>query len=129
MTIKCKFCQKDFASYSSRSNHVKKFHSEQITIKHNHDNHIDNHNDNHNDNQKDYDDNKKETSEYKCSKCNKTFGFYQNRWRHEKKCIINDSEPIYNANDIRELIKENQELRKLIEKSLKIKPKELEKNK
>jgi hypothetical protein len=122
MTIKCKFCQKDFASYSSRSNHIKKFHSEHIINKYNHHNQGDNHFNNPN-NPK----NINELGGYKCSKCNKNFGYYQNRWRHEQKCTVKNSEPTYNNDDIKELIKENQELRKLIEKSLKIKPRELEK--
>jgi hypothetical protein len=33
MVVKCKFCNKDFASYSSRSNHVKKYHDEQVSNK------------------------------------------------------------------------------------------------
>ena len=28
---------------------------------------------------------------YLCSKCNKSFDFYQSRWRHEKKCDYSDN--------------------------------------
>jgi hypothetical protein len=121
MNFQCNYCKKQYSSRQSRWNHVKKYHSEHIIINDDSDNHPNNHSHNQDDYHKK---NKKAT--YECSKCNKIFSHYQNRWRHEKKCT-KEKNKIDNSDDIKELIKENNELRKLLEKALTIKPKELAK--
>ena len=82
MEYKCNICNKQYSSYQSLWIHNKKYH----TTKNKNDSHLDSH-DNQNDNH--ISSNKKT---YKCSKCNKNFSCYQNRWRHEKKCESNDNE-------------------------------------
>ena len=124
MEFKCNYCDNTYKSYQSRWNHIKKIHK--IVDNHfdNHDNHSDNHFDNH------YDYQKSEVQEgFSCSKCNKNFSYNQNKWRHEKSCkvskIVDNSQKI--QDDINELKQQNQELKELILKSMKIHPKTLQK--
>lgn len=91
----CKLCNKNYSSYKSLWYHKYKYHKQT-------DNHniiIDNHNDNHNI----IIENIKPASKYSCRKCNKSFDFYQNRWRHEKKCVEDVNE---NNNEILEKIED-----------------------
>ena len=77
----CEICNK---TYSTRQNLWKHNHKFHITKNITNDNHVDNQKvdyDNHDDNQND-----NHNKSYKCTKCNKTFSRYQNRWRHEKTC-------------------------------------------
>jgi hypothetical protein len=118
MVVICKHCNKEFASYSSRSNHNKKYHSEQVIIsKHN---------------GKQESKHKVNTDDsYPCRFCEKTFSHKQSRYRHELKCKLENKQ---NPDEIKEIKKENEEMKKqmqelkdLIQKSMKIHPKTLQK--
>jgi len=61
---------------------------------------------------------------YSCRKCNKSFDFYQSRWRHEKNCKENI--PI-RKNEIDEMKKEMENLKTMLEKVLKIHSKTIQK--
>jgi hypothetical protein len=80
MSVICKYCNKEYVSQSSRSNHIKKYHKQN-------DNQFNNHKDNHPkmDNQKS---SVVHSDGLHCKKCNKIFTFQQNRWRHEQKCNL-----------------------------------------
>ena len=125
MVLPCKYCNKEYKSQSSRSNHIKKYHSNPDVIQTSNSviqtviqsNPVNN-----------------ETNTYFCSKCNKSFKFRQGKWKHEQKCTdektkIEES----NKNEI-EIMKKQLEntLLKLAEtqdllKSIKIHPKSLQK--
>lgn len=112
MGLICKYCNKEYASYSSRSNHVKKYHSEvgkpkvsisklsgkpKVSIS-------------------------KHTSLvdeiWMCRKCNKEFKHKQSRFRHEKSC--SEELKIEKSDEKLDLILN-------VLKSMKIHPKKLEK--
>jgi hypothetical protein len=129
MVVICNYCNKSFSSYSSRSNHIKKYHinTDKHSINISEVNHK--HNDKHLINKK-----IDEDKIYFCSKCNKEFSFYQSRWRHEKACQFVTK----NSNEINELKKEILEmknsqkielenLKNEILKAMKIHPKTLQK--
>jgi len=106
---KCNICTKFYKNYKSLWKHNYVYHKT-------HDNHNDNH-DNHNDNHKDnhsiiIDKEKK----YNCKKCGKEFEFYQNRWRHEKKCQTINNQSTKDA-DLIELKEEMVELKKQMNKT------------
>jgi hypothetical protein len=111
MVVICKHCNKEFASYSSRSNHVKKFHSEPVSIsKHN---------------------GKQESKHkvniedtYPCRFCEKTFCHKQSRYRHELKCKLENKQT---PDKIDKLEKQMEELKDMLQKALKIHPKTLQK--
>jgi hypothetical protein len=118
MPILCRFCKKEYSSYSSRSNHIKKFHIGEVNpeminseIKNNHI------------------DNTLQVNEdlYNCRKCDKKFKYCQNRWRHEKKCFSNNLKITTNDKKIELLEKQILELKDLLQKSLKIHPRTLQK--
>jgi hypothetical protein len=125
MTVICKYCNKEYSSYSSRSNHIKKFHANEtpqnITIS--------------GINEKNITQNitKKEILKsevfseetYECRKCKKKYKYFQGRWRHEKTCNNNKIELILKENE--EMKKEMYQLKNLLQKSLKIHPKTLNK--
>jgi hypothetical protein len=119
MTIICKFCNKEFSSYSSRSNHIKKYHKPDVTKTVTY---VTKTVTKCNKNVKD--------KAYNCKYCNEEFNTRQTRWRHEKIC----QEENKNPDEIKELKKENEEMKKqmqelkdLIQKSMKIHPKTLQK--
>ena len=105
MVVLCKYCNKEFSSYQSRCNHIRKFHNDKKSL---------------NDNDTSLSVIKcqldKSTIKYKCKKCNGDFSTRQSKWFHEKKCSKDNSELI-------ELKKENE----MIKKQLKIHPKKLQK--
>lgn len=120
MVVQCKYCNKEYSSYSSRSNHIKKFHSDvvskssttvvtnvvkDVVKKHN---------------------NVKVKANNICKYCDKEFCDRMYRWKHEKSC--KEKENKINFEEIvKEQKKEIQELRDLIQKSMKIHPKTLQK--
>jgi len=116
MGIVCKYCNKEYSSYSSRSNHIKRFHKVNVvngviaTV-----------NDTVNDLSivKNSDDMK-----YICINCNKKFKFRQGKWAHEKIC---KKAIIENKSEIEEIKAEMERLRDIIQKSLKIHPQTLKK--
>jgi hypothetical protein len=119
MVVICKHCNKEFASYSSRSNHVKKYHTNDVTKSVTY---VTKNVTKCNKNVKD--------NGYNCKYCNEQFNTRQTRWRHEKICQVEDKNP----DEIKELKKENEEMKKqmqelkdLIQKSMKIHPKTLQK--
>ena len=74
MELICEYCNKKYASYQSRCNHIKKYHISnniqniQCDIQSNIQN--------------------------KCNKCNKILSNYYSKWRHEKNCKVNIKENI-----------------------------------
>jgi hypothetical protein len=125
MSIICKYCNKEYSSQSSRSNHIKKYHSEkcqqtidecQKYVKKNLTHNIE------------------EDNKLKCIKCKKLFKSRQGKWVHEKKCndksieIINKNEKIEKQNiEIIEIKKEMEKLKNMLQQALKIHPKTLTK--
>ena len=73
MDIICKFCNKKYASYSSRSNHVKKFHNQESTMSNTNvtlcNKNVTNCNNN-------------DSSNYICKLCKENFNNRQTKWRH-----------------------------------------------
>jgi hypothetical protein len=120
MNIICTFCNKKYASYSSRSNHIKKYHTSKVSFN------VSNVSDDVSNNVSNVSNN----SSLNCKKCNKIFNSRTTRWRHEQKC---DDKKI-KIDDILEMKQENlemkkeiKELRGIIQQSLKIHPKQLNK--
>ena len=95
----CKYCNKDYASYQSLCNHRTKFHKNE-----------NNHNDNPSiiiDNPMIIPNNQQIISSpleietvktYDCRYCKNKFQYFQNRWRHEKKCKTKNTEIIEKTN-------------------------------
>ena len=81
----CKYCNKEYSSKQSRSNHYYLYHNKNDNHKDNHINHPDNHKHNHNNHLV----TQEKEKDIRCRKCNKIFTFVQNRWRHEKTCDNN----------------------------------------
>ena len=131
MKYKCKYCEKLYASYQSRCNHIRKYHPTpdvincMLTRDHKSD-----HCDHNNDNNIHFFKNTKEEDTnllYKCSNCDKSYSNRHNKWRHEKTCKNNNNEISILKKQNEEIIKQNQELKDLLQKTLKIHPKKLQK--
>ena len=135
---KCFICNKFYSSYKSWWNHNKQFHKNETVYNNIIDNTINtldntiNTLDNTLDNTINTLDNI--NKKYNCSKCNKIFNNYQNRWKHEKICKLKNIQPIPERNELIELKKENEEikntiseLKNLILQQAKIHPKTLQK--
>ena len=77
---KCKFCEKDYASMSARSNHVKKYHTQDVDKMYT--------NGIHSGIQSVYNSLTSDTSKQNnlCKYCNKKLSNRNSRWRHEKIC-------------------------------------------
>jgi hypothetical protein len=77
---KCKFCEKDYASMSARSNHVKKYHTQDVDKMYT--------NGIHSGIQSVYNSLTSDTSKQNnlCKYCNKKLSNRNSRWRHEKNC-------------------------------------------
>jgi len=117
MVIICKYCNKIYSSYSSRCNHIKKFHSECVipivthvipNVTENVTHVIPNVTENVN--------NKTIT----CKNCNKQFYNRQSKWRHEKICQDKKYKNLEEKNEFLE--KEILGLKAIIQKALKIHP-------
>ena len=78
MEYKCNHCNKNYASYQSRCNHIRRYHKVDLAS-------FDNQS-NHDGNQKSNQLSSINNDVLKCKKCNKEFTFKQNRWRHEQTC-------------------------------------------
>ena len=131
MSFICKHCNKEYSSQSSRSNHIKIYHTAEIVKKsasiHQHFN------------SKTSSTKKEEEAVFKCKKCDKSYNHYQSKWRHEKDCnfkkiVIEEDkmdlvmkENIDIKKELLEYKKEMENLRNLLQKSLKIHPKTLNK--
>jgi hypothetical protein len=127
MTVICKYCNKEYSSQSSRSNHIKKYHqteSEQnvSNISTNVSNDVSN---------------VSNVSIFKCLVCNENFKSRTTKWRHEKICEKSDNinkTKSKNEEKIEKIEKEMLEYKKEVEvlknqlqKALKIHPKTLNK--
>jgi len=125
MVIICQYCNKEYSSYSSRSNHIKKYHTSDVA------------NLSRNVSKKSDDLSKNVANcvttsspinklpSNVCKYCNKQLCDRKYRWYHEKKCKYKDIEN--NSCEIIELKKEIEELKDILQKSLKIHPKQLQK--
>jgi len=100
---KCKHCEKIYSSVSSRSNHIR--------IKHKQ-------NGDHPDATGDHLVLTKNTQE-NCSICNKIFANRHSRWRHEKKCKIENEKKENENKEIIEIKKQLKEQSKMIEELIK----------
>ena len=137
MELLCQYCNKKYASYQSKCNHIRKYHKSEGNLESNHSNHEihekftfsekSNHESNHESSHykniinEDDDENK-----FLCRKCNKDFKFKQNRWRHEKTCKKNDVLEDNNT-EIKELKEELKELKNILLNTIKIHPSKLKK--
>lgn len=94
MVYKCNVCNKDYSSYKSLWNHIKKYHNDNQQ-KINKNQHVNQHEIN-------------TIIPYNkliCNFCKKTFSFMQSRWRHEQKCKTKNDDNLKE-----ELIKIKEEL-------------------
>ena len=120
MEYKCNYCNKNYASYQSRCNHIRRYHKVDAVI---------DVNDVVNDSVNDMSMKKNDTDmKYTCIKCDKQFKFRQGRWAHEKICKrlfenVKDDKDI----KIENIEKEMERQRDIIQKSLKIHPQTLKK--
>jgi len=126
MEYKCNHCNKSYASYQSRCNHIRRYHKPVCKV-------------DVNENEFHVNVSSIEMSmlknnnnlKYSCSKCKKSFKFRQGKWAHEKICkekILeenNEIEEIKNKNIKME--KEIENLKTMLQKALKIHPKTLNK--
>ena len=131
MVLTCKYCNKEYKSQSSRSNHIKKYHKSDISQS---DLDVKNNKSDISQNDLYIKSELKLNNKYKCNNCNNSYKHFQSRWKHEKKCNIEKTKiEESNKNDIN-IIKKQLEntLLKLAEtqdllKSIKIHPKSLQK--
>jgi hypothetical protein len=147
MDYNCKICNKKYASYKSLWNHNKKFHKEVCNASVNESLVFVNENQTipsknaQNVNVLSINSSmieNKTDAKYQCSKCKKIFNFRQGKWSHEKICkkeiCIEKNDEKLKDEKIEKIEKENQEMKKeiealkmLVQKSLKIHPKTLQK--
>ena len=126
MVLPCKYCNKEYKSQSSRSNHIKKYHKSDISQS---DLDVKNNKSDISQNDLCIKSELKLNNKYKCNNCNNSYKHFQSRWKHEKKCNIEKTKiEESNKNDIN-IIKKQLEntLLKLAEtqdllKSIKIHP-------
>jgi hypothetical protein len=90
--IECIHCNKIFSSYSSRSNHTKKFHNELINNKLS---------------------SNQNNGLLKCKYCNNIYKYKQGKWKHEQTCKEKNKENIINNEKI-----ENIEIKKQLNELL-----------
>ena len=76
MVLTCKYCDKEYASYASRSNHIRKYHNNNV---------------NNNLNNPQFILNNTQENELKCIHCNKIFTRKDNLKRHYNNCTIKES--------------------------------------
>jgi len=143
MELLCQYCNKKYASYQSKCNHIKKYHKSESNLKSNqgnrenqekcifseksnHESNLEsNHESSHHKNNINEDDNE---NKFLCRKCNKDFKFKQNRWRHEKTCKKNDELKDTNNNtEMKELKEQLKELTNILLNTIKIHPSKLKK--
>ena len=159
MGVICQFCNKEYISYSSRSNHIKKYHQTESELGQYAGQYIGKYDGK-------YDgqypgkygkykvNNEKivKEKEYKCRYCKNIYKHKQSRFTHEQKCKNDqpnnddESELVFSEeeidvddlnnilkkknkeyNIIKEIKKQNDELKQMIQKALKIHPKTLQK--
>jgi hypothetical protein len=138
MEYKCEYCNKTYSSRQSRWNHVNKYHNDKVVI--NNTTVVNNVVQNvvKKNNNSITEIKEKPKANNICKYCNKEFCDRMYRWKHEKKCKLEnkqtpdkinklekDNEEIKKENE--EMKKQMQELKDLIQKSMKIHPKTLQK--
>ena len=137
MEFKCNHCNKNYASYQSRCNHIRRYHKTESQLDVNEKNlpvnvssietsMLENNND----------------LKYSCTKCKKLFKFRQGKWAHEKICkeniLVNKNEielmnekleksNLETKKKLEESQKEIANLKTMLQKALKIHPKTLNK--
>jgi len=133
MNIICKYCNKEYSSQSSRSNHIKKYHNDEINQTKPNDKP-----------KKNFDKSNislDKSDEYKCNYCSKKYKHFQSRWKHEQKCKNINIEKDTNNSKIKLLENKNAKIEKeifkykkemdtlknMLQKALKIHPKTLNK--
>jgi hypothetical protein len=104
MGVVCKICKKEYASYASRSNHIKNYHTKPLT--------------NCKETALPCQDNVKTDTRFPCSHCKKEFNSRQGKWYHEQRCDKIDKNNNELLNKINMMEKEIEKL-----KSEKSKPK------
>jgi hypothetical protein len=98
MVLMCQYCNKEFSSYQSRCNHIRKFHKEiKDTLSSTVGLHMSN---NVNKCQPINIETVINKKNYECSKCNKKFNTRQARWKHEKICENNKSDSLKVENEL-----------------------------
>ena len=126
MVIICKICNKEYKTYSSRSNHIKRYHDNNVNIQ---DTNVVKVNKNVNQpdvivNQEEeieIDDNNKLT----CKICDKKYNNRQALWKHNKKCKPDNENPIFLLK--KQLKEKEEELKEELKKKDEEFKKELEK--
>ena len=124
MVVICKYCNKEYASYASRSNHIKKFHSNDSIVD------VKNMSNKTDKCQKSV---KKVSKSLICNLCDDVFNSRQAKWAHEKKCNVNKGN--CEVDELKEQLKLKDkhieefkiQIFDLIKKSCKIHPKTLQK--
>ena len=97
----CKHCNKGYASYQSRCNHIRRYHKSKLSIDKPETKNDDKSIDKPNISMK----NKENLDEYKCKNCYKTYRHFQSRWKHQQTCKninIKSSD-----NELEEIVKNN----------------------
>ena len=118
MVVICKYCNKEYASYASRSNHIKKYHNNdniQCNVDVTNCN-VDVTNCNNNSTCEDDNLHVKLDNKLKCSICKLILNNRQTKWRHEKKCKGSNDNKIQKDN---ELLKDEVALLKVQMESMK----------
>jgi hypothetical protein len=132
MEYQCKFCNKHYSSYQSRCNHIRKFHTDDISSNSPQNSSI---------SEKISSKTPQKSSKmlFYCKYCDKTLSRIDNLKRHEEICkekdannkLISEKEAEFEIEEIKkqnlQLKKEMEELKNLFQKSLKIHPKTLNK--
>ena len=101
MVVICKYCNKEYSSYASRSNHIKKFHntdSNLLVIQ----------TDNISNPKVIQESSKNPQKIFSCIKCNTIFKYKQGKWKHEQKCNVHN---ISKQTETELLKKQNKELK------------------
>ena len=122
MDFKCNYCNKNYASYQSRCNHIRRYHKSEVSQ-------------NKSEGKLDSKSEGKskvsikkiiEDKNYKCIYCNNKYKHKQSKYNHEKKCK-NENKKLENEDKIDKMEKEIESLKDLLQKALKIHPKTLQK--
>jgi hypothetical protein len=132
MEFKCNHCKKLYKSYQSRWNHINKIHKSQCNPNVNQSNpgcnpNVIQSNPKHKMNNKQNINIENKEDSYNCVYCNKKFQYRQGKWKHEKICKEKDNKTDEIKKLKEEMHKQLEDLKDLIQKSMKIHPKTLQK--
>jgi len=115
----CKHCNKGYASYQSRCNHIRRYHKSKLSIDKSDSKKDDKSTNKPNISKK----NEENLDEYKCKNCSKTYRHFQSRWKHQQTCQnINNKLSNNNIDEIKKEIKKEMEIemKKEIKKEMEI---------